>query len=301
MLANTVRLFPLFAILLSLVAYFVPNLFVDLKSQIVPLLMIIMLSMGLTLSIDDFKKLKIYKRAILVGILLQFTIMPFVALFIANFLNLEKSFVIGMILVGSVAGGTASNVICYIAKGNIALSIIMTTLSTLIGVIITPILIKNLAGTMIDISIVAMVISLLKIVLLPVVIGILLNHFLSKIIKIINPILPIISIIAIVLVIAIVVALNKNMLSTLGFILPLAVVIHNITGLVAGFWFCKILGFDKKTCKTISIEVGLQNSGLAVALANQFFTPTTALPGAIFSIWHNISGSLLAGYWSKTK
>jgi BASS family bile acid:Na+ symporter len=271
----------------------------DLKSQIVPLLMVIMLSMGLTLTINDFKNLKKYKKAILAGIILQFSVMPLAALLIANFFELDKNLVIGMILVGSVAGGTASNVMCYIAKGNVALSISMTALSTLLGVVLTPILIKYLAGTMVDISVFAMIKSLLKIVLLPVFAGVVLNHFFKNLIKKINFILPLFSIGAIVLVIAIVVSLNTKSIATLGIMLPLAIILHNATGLTLGYFVCKLLGFDNVTCKTISLEVGLQNSGLAVALAHKFFTPLSALPGAIFSIWHNISGSILAAYWSK--
>jgi bile acid:Na+ symporter, BASS family len=299
MSSKIIRFFPVLAILLSVIAYYSPTYFIDLKSQIVPLLMLIMLSMGLTLTFDDFKNLTKYKKAILVGMILQFSVMPVAALLISNFLGLDRDLTIGMILVGSVAGGTASNVMCYIAKGNVALSISMTALSTLIGVILTPILIKNLAGTMIDISVMVMIMSLAKIVLLPVLIGLMVNHFLSSFIKKINFILPVISILAIVLVIAIVVALNTKSIATLGLLLPLAIIIHNATGLTVGYWACKTLGFDNKTCRTISIEVGLQNSGLAVALAYKFFVPAAALPGAIFSIWHNISGSILAGYWSK--
>jgi len=299
MTSRLIRLFPVFAIVLSIIAYFFPSNFVDLKSQIVPALMLIMLSMGLTLTFDDFKNLTKYKKAIIVGIILQFSVMPIAALVICSLLGLSQELTIGMILVGSVAGGTASNVMCYIAKGNVALSISMTALSTLIGVVLTPILIKTLAGTMIDISVMAMITSLIKIVLLPVFAGIILNHFLKSFIKKINFILPILSIFMIVLIIAIVVALNVNNIRTIGFLLPLAILLHNTTGLTLGYWICKILGFDNQTCRTISIEVGLQNSGLAVALAHKFFVPMVALPGAIFSIWHNISGSILAGYWSK--
>ena len=139
----------------------------------------------------------------------------------------------------------------------------------------------------------------IKIVLFPVLIGIILNHFLGSFIRKISFILPVVSVFMIVLVIAIVVALNTKSIASLGLLLPLAIFLHNATGLTLGYWFCKLLGFDNKTCRTISIEVGLQNSGLAVALAHKFFVPMVALPGALFSIWHNISGSILAGYWSK--
>lgn len=299
MLENINRLFPVLALLGALIAYFMPQWFTGFKDLIVPLLIIIMLSMGLTLSLSDFSRALNQKRAVLVGLSLQFTIMPISALLISLALGLERDMIIGMVLVGSVAGGTASNVVCYLAKGDVALSITMTALSTMASVLLTPLLIELLLGQMIDIPMSAMLISLVKIVLLPVTIGVLVNHFFTLQVSKITPALPLVSILAIVMAITIIVALNAGQFDNVGPIIVVAVLLHNSLGLVLGYTFCRLLGFDHTICKTISIEVGLQNSGLATALAIKFFNPASALPAAIFSIWHNLSGALLAGYWSK--
>ncbi|WP_076408918.1 bile acid:sodium symporter family protein [Shewanella sp. UCD-KL12] len=301
MLENINRLFPVFALIGALTAYFMPQWFVELKFLIVPLLIIIMLSMGLTLNVSDFSSALQQKRAVLVGLLLQFSIMPVSALLISLALGLERDMVIGMVLVGSVAGGTASNVVCYLAKGDVALSITMTALSTLVGVLFTPLLIELLLGQMIDIPLSAMLISLVKIVLLPVTVGVLINHFFKPQVSKITPALPLVSIMAIVLAITIIVALNAGQFDKVGPIIFVAVFLHNSLGLILGYSCCRLLGFSHTVCKTISIEVGLQNSGLATALSIQFFSPSSALPAAIFSIWHNLSGSLVAGYWSKER
>ncbi|UAB73497.1 bile acid:sodium symporter family protein [Vibrio sp. SCSIO 43132] len=299
MLKTIINWFPLWAILGSAAAYIQPDIFVPLKSQIVPLLMIIMLSMGLTLRIADFKRLSSYLKAVGVGVFLQFSIMPLAALLIAMAFGMNEALTIGMVLVGSVAGGTASNVICYLAKGNVALSITMTAISTLLGVVMTPFLVDLFLGVSVDVPVMQMVMSLVKIVLIPVSIGVFVNHFFSKPIERISPVLPLISMAAIVLAIAIIVALNRDQIANIGAWVFFAVVLHNSIGLIAGYGLCRVLGFDKTICKTIAIEVGLQNSGLATALALKFFTPLSALPAGIFSIWHNLSGSVLAYFWSK--
>ncbi|CCN34263.1 putative Bile acid:sodium symporter [Vibrio nigripulchritudo SO65] len=299
MLKTIINWFPLWAILGSAAAYVQPDIFVPLKSQIVPLLMIIMLSMGLTLRIADFKRLSLYLKAVGVGVFLQFSIMPLAALLIAMAFGMNEALTIGMVLVGSVAGGTASNVICYLAKGNVALSITMTAISTLLGVVMTPFLVDLFLGVSVDVPVMQMVMSLVKIVLIPVSIGVFVNHFFSKAIERVNPVLPLISMAAIVLAIAIIVALNRDQIANIGAWVFFAVVLHNSIGLIAGYGLCRVLGFDKTICKTIAIEVGLQNSGLATALALKFFTPLSALPAGIFSIWHNLSGSVLAYFWSK--
>lgn len=299
MLANVNRFFPILALLGAGTAYLMPSWFTDFKSAIVPLLVIIMLSMGLTLNLQDFSRALSQKRAVFVGLVLQFTVMPLSALLISLGLGLERDLTIGMVLVGSVAGGTASNVVCYLAKGDVALSITMTALSTLIGVLLTPLIIQLLLGELINIPLTDMVISLIKIVLLPVSVGVLLNHRFKPWVTKITPILPLISIIAIVGAITIIVALNATQFNKVGPIILLAVFLHNSLGLAIGYGACRVLGFNHTVCKTISIEVGLQNSGLATALCIKFFSPISALPSAIFSIWHNLSGALLAGYWSS--
>ncbi|MBY7787406.1 bile acid:sodium symporter family protein [Vibrio fluvialis] len=299
MLRTITQLFPLWAVLFSLCAYFFPSVFVDLKSQIVPLLTIIMLAMGLTLKPKDFLNVVTNKKAIGIGLILQFSVMPLAALLVSLLLGFDPMLTIGMVLVGSVAGGTSSNVMCYLAKGDVALSITMTSISTLLGVVLTPLLVKLLAGQSVDVPAMSMLMSLVKIVFVPVSIGLLCNVLLHSVTEKLEPVLPLISMVAIVMIIAIVVALNASQLATIGPIVALAVILHNSIGLASGYWICRALGFNESICRTVAFEVGLQNSGLATALAMKFFTPASAVAGTIFSIWHNLSGSLLAGYWAK--
>ena len=248
---------------------------------------------------QDFANAFKQKRAVLTGLVLQFSVMPLSALLISQLLGLDRELTIGMVLVGSVAGGTTSNVVCYLAKGDVALSITMTALSTLAGVVLTPLIIKLLIGEMIDIPFADMLLSLVKIVLFPVSAGVIINHFFKSLVAKVAPALPLISILAIVMAITIIVALNANQFDKVGPIILLAVFLHNGFGLALGYFCCRLLGFNHTVCKTISIEVGLQNSGLATALCIKFFSPISAIPSAIFSIWHNLSGAILAGYWAR--
>ncbi|MGJ8581353.1 MAG: bile acid:sodium symporter family protein [Psychromonas sp.] len=300
MITTITNLFPVWAILLSVLAFLQPSIFIALKSYIVPLLTLIMLAMGLTLTAKDFAQVSKNSKAVSIGVVLQFSVMPLVALAIASLLNFDANLTVGLVLVGAVAGGTSSNVMCFLAKGDVALSITMTAISTLLGVIFTPLLVELLAGKAIDIPVTGMIISLIKIVLIPVVLGVIINTFLHKPINFIAPLLPLVSMAAIVIIIAIVVALNVDNLIAVGPMVAIAVILHNSFGLLAGYFITKKLGFEEKVCRTIAFEVGLQNSGLAAALAMKFFAPTAAIAGTIFSVWHNISGSLLAGYWSRT-
>ncbi|MGO3798564.1 MAG: bile acid:sodium symporter family protein [Vibrio casei] len=300
MIRTITNLFPIWAILFSGLAFIQPDIFVGLKASIVPLLTIIMLAMGLTLTPKDFSNIRKNIGAVTTGIVLQFSVMPLVALAIAMLLNFDADLTVGLVLVGCVAGGTSSNVMCFLAKGDVALSITMTAISTLLGVLLTPLLVETLAGKAVDIPVTGMIISLVKVVLVPVLVGVFINSLFHKYITKLNPILPLISMAAIVMIIAIVVALNSGKLIEVGPMVALAVVLHNSAGLLAGYWIPKKLGFDEKICRTIAFEVGLQNSGLATALAMKFYAPTAAIAGTIFSVWHNISGSILAGYWAKS-
>lgn len=298
-MVNFSRLFPLLALLGAGTAYFMPAWFVVFKNSIVPLLVVIMLSMGLTLDLQDFANAFKQKRAVITGLILQFTLMPLSALAISLLLGLDRELTIGMVLVGSVAGGTASNVICYLAKGDVALSITLTALSTLAGVVLTPLIIQLLIGEMVAIPLMDMLLSLVKIVLIPVTVGVVLNHFFKAPVAKLAPALPLISIVAIVMAISIIVALNAGQFAQVGPVILLAVFLHNGLGLGLGYICCRLLGFNHTVCKTISIEVGLQNSGLATALSIEFFSPLAAVPSAVFSIWHNLSGAMLAGYWAS--
>lgn len=295
-----VQLFPLWAILLSIVAYHQPEPFTELKSSIIPLLMVIMFSMGLTLELDDFKRALSMPKLITIGLLLQYSVMPLSALFIASMLQLDSALTIGMILVGSCPGGTASNVITYLAKGNVALSITLTSFSTILAVILTPLITTFLADTSITVPTGKMLLSILYIVIFPVLLGLSLKHFFAYRIQKIESWLPVFAVCAIVFIIAIITALNVGQLDKLGSRVLLAVVLHNMAGLILGYGIAKLMNYPARECRTLAIEVGMQNSGLAVALALKHFSAAAAIPGAIFSIWHNISGSVLALLWSKS-
>lgn len=300
MLSTFTRCFPLWAILLSLLAYFLPALFIDLKIYIIPLLSLVMFLMGLTLTVDDFKRVLVTPKAIFIGVLAQFLVMPLIAFGLSLALSLPDQLAAGLILVGCCAGGTASNVICYLAKGDVALSITMTVVSTLFGVLLTPLLCLLYIDENINVDHLSMLLSIVKMVLIPVVVGVLLNYFFYRAVKKIEPVLPALSIITIVVLIAIIVALNQQKLVMVGPVVLLAVVLHNLLGLCCGYGIARLAGLNIKQCRTIAIEVGMQNSGLGVALAVKYFSPVAALPGAVFSIWHNIAGSILAGYWRNS-
>jgi BASS family bile acid:Na+ symporter len=291
--------FPIFALLACGFALFFPAWISEGKPLIIPMLGLIMFSMGLTQSLKDFAAVFRQPKGIAVGIFLQYGSMPLLAWLIAFLLNLPADLAVGLILVGCCAGGTASNVITYLAKGNVALSISMTLISTFIGILATPFLIQVFAGTLVEVNPLAMLFTIAKIVLIPVVLGIIIRHYAEQKVVKFEPALPYIAKFLIITIIAIVVALNESKLESLALPLVLAVALHNALGLVIGFYGARLFGLDPKDQKTIAIEVGMQNSGLGVALALKFFTPATALPGALFSIWHNLSGSVLAAYWSS--
>ena len=301
MINRVIDLFPLWAIMLAVIAYFNADIFVPLKSIIVPLLATVMFSMGMTLIWRDFKEVIKKPLIIAIAVLVQFMLMPLFAYIISIMLDLNIDSMTGMVLVGASSGGTASNVICYLAKGNVALSILMTVVSTLAAVILMPALTFMYLNQMVPVPVDAMLKSILLIVLLPVLTGTFLNSFFSHKLKLIQPVFPLLSTFAIVLIIAIIVGLNQQNLSEQALPVLFAVCIHNLLGLIVGYWIPRSLKYDAQTCRTVCIEVAMQNSGLSVALAVKYFSVAAALPGAIFSIWHNISGSLLAFYWRSKK
>jgi len=295
------KLFPLWAILISITAFFFRETFSSFETAIVPLLAMVMFMMGLTLNKDDFLRISSDPKPVLIGVVLQFLLMPFLALTLATMLQLSNQLTVGMVLVGSCAGGTASNVICYLAKGDVALSIGMTMTSTLIGVIATPLLCTFYLSETVSVDTWSLLYSILQMVFVPVILGFAVNNFFSGLVLRIEPFLPSLSVLFILLIIAIVVALNAARLLDVGLLTLVAVVLHNLSGLAGGFYVSRLLGVDLKQSQTIAIEVGMQNSGLGVALALQFFSATAALPGALFSVWHNISGSILASVWAEKR
>lgn len=292
------RLFVLWAVLGCIVAAIFPETFASFKFLIVPLLMVIMFGMGATLKASDFKNPLKKPWVIALGVGIQYLIMPLAAFLISKALGLSPELMVGMVLVGSVSGGTASNVVAFLAGGDVALSIVMTATSTFLAVILTPILTELYVGSTVPVAAIPMLLSILKIVIIPVAGGILLNTLAGDRLEKIQPVFPFISVVTIVFIIGIIIALNKANLANLALPLMAAVMLHNACGLAAGYLLPKLFKLDEKTCRTIAIEAGMQNSGLAVALSLKFFTPASALPGAIFSLWHNLSGSFLASLWT---
>lgn len=260
-----------------------------------------MFGMGISLKVKDFSRIIKSPKPIVLGLLLQFLCMPFFAWGISSWLQLPLALTTGMILVGASPGGTASNVICYLAKGNVALSITITAFSTLLAIVATPAISWLYLGKSVDLPAMKMLIDIIKIIVLPVTAGVLINHIFGRHLNSTRQVFPLISVFSIVIIIAIIVALNQARIGTVGSMLIAAVALHNALGLFFGYWIPRAFGLDKRTCKTLSIEVGMQNSGLAVALAVKYFSPVTALPGALFSLWHNLTGSLLAAFWSRSK
>ena len=290
------KLFPIWAPLAALIGFLLAPQMAGWGGAIVPLLMVVMLCMGLTLKPADFIAVARFKKAFALGMLLQFSVMPLGALLISILFGLSPELTVGMVLVGSVAGGTSSNVMTYLARGNVALSVSMTDCSTLASVLLTPLLLSLLVGTKVDVPAVDMLLSLFRIILVPVVLGVMINHYAGNFAQRLQPALAPLSVIAILIIIAIVVALNAGNLREVAVTVVFATLTHNVLGLVLGFYAARLLGFDKVICRTIAIEVGMQNSGLATALALKFFAPISALPGAIFSIWLNITGSIFASF-----
>jgi BASS family bile acid:Na+ symporter len=291
--------FPILAIAFSIFAARYPEFLVDYKPTIIPLLGIVMFAMGMTLSVEDFKRVLKSPRVIGLGLLLQYGLMPLLAFIIGLLLALPTALMAGLVLVGTCPGGTASNVICYLARGDVALSITLTAISTLLAVLLTPILTWLYIGQEVPVPIVDMMLTVIKIIILPVTLGIIVNRYFGQYLLQAKQFLPMVSVIAIVFIIAIIVALNSQQISQLAFPIIIAVMLHNGLGLASGYTIAKCLGYDEKICRTLAIEVGMQNSGLGVALATKYFTAITALPAAFFSIWHNITGSLLAAYWTR--
>ena len=299
MIERITLLFPLWAILFSSIAFIYPQGFVELKPAIVYLLGVVMFGMGVTLTGEDFYRVLKRPRVIVTGILLQYLLMPLIAWLLCLSLGVGHTLMVGMVLVGSSPGGTASNVICYLARGDVALSITLTICSTLLAVAATPLLSWVYLGQTVEVPVIKMLVDILRVVIAPVIAGVVINSLLGTRIEAIKSIFPLLSVVAIVIIIAIIVALNQASIQVLALTLLVAVILHNGLGLVGGYWLPRWLGHERRICRTLSIEVGMQNSGLAVALAIKFFSPMAALPGALFSIWHNISGSVLSAWWSR--
>lgn len=291
--------FIVWTIIAALIGFFQPAVFGWVLPQVTVLLGIIMFGMGMTLEVKDFKNILKNPKEIFIGSLAQFTLMPLIAFGLAVIFQLPPELAVGVILVGTCPGGTASNVMTYLAKGDVALSVSITTLSTFLAPIVTPLLTVWLAGKWIPISAGAMFISIVKIVLIPIILGLIINSLFGSKLEAVTKSLPAVSVIAIVLIVGGVVGANSERIATTGAVIFLIVILHNVLGIISGYFLGDKLSLAEAKKRALSIEVGMQNSGLAVSLAVAHFSPAAAIPAAIFSVWHNISGPLVATYWSR--
>ncbi|WP_319381481.1 bile acid:sodium symporter family protein [Thiomicrorhabdus sp.] len=289
--------FPLWLLLSLGAALYFPDSFRELKSWILPLLMWIMLMMGMTLRWQDFVAVWQRKNLVLFGVVLQFVFMPLFAWMLAILGQLPTEWLIGMILVGVTAGGTASNVVTYLAKGDLALSVSMTLVSTLAATFLMPILTWVYLQESLEVPVIPMLLTLVQLIFLPLAAGMLLAHFFRNAVQYSVVWLPHLAQFAIALIVGIVVALNMDRFSDVGMVLIMAVVLHNALGMLAGYLGARFMGYGSVAARTLAIEVAMQNSALSVALAIKYFSAMAAVPAALFSIWHNLSGMLFAAYW----
>ena len=289
----------LFVLLIGVVGAVRPQTLTWVGPYVGWLLGVVMFGMGMTLTLQDFKRVLQRPWEVLLGVVAQFLIMPLAAWFLVWLFALPPELAIGVVLVGTCPGGTASNVISYLAKGDVALSVSMTMATTLLAPVVTPTLTWLLAGSWIEVSFTAMMISIAQMVLLPLLLGLTAHHFFERTVERILPVMPVVSVVTIVLLVGGVVALGAESLLDVGLLMAAIVVLHNAFGLVLGYGMARLFRLDSKKARTVSIEVGMQNSGMAASLAVLYFSPAAAIPGAIFSVWHNISGSIVANYFAR--
>lgn len=295
------KTFALWVLLFAFLAFQFPAYFTEFRHYIPYLLGIVMFGMGITLTFNDFGEVFKRPKSVVVGVIGQFVIMPAIAYGLAKGFGLPADLAIGVILVGSCPGGTSSNVMTYLARGNTALSVACTTISTLLAPILTPAIFYVLASQWIDINAEAMFMSVLKMVLFPIFLGLIVRALFKKRIHELSQTMPLVSVISIVLILSAVVAVSKDKIIESGLLIFGVVVLHNCLGYLVGFLAAKALRLNNSDSKAISIEVGMQNSGLGAALAAAHFNPIAAVPSAIFSFWHNVSGPILANIFSNMK
>ena len=287
----------------ALLALTLPSVFSGIKPIVInPLLGIIMFGMGMALKPADFRIVLSRPRDVLIGCLAQFTIMPLLALALSWLFALDEALAVGVILVGCCPGGTASNVITYLAKGDLALSVGMTATSTLLAPVVTPSLVWLLAGKSVDVDVAGMLLSILWVVILPIVAGLTVKWLWPKYTEKATAYLPAVSSLAIAFIVLIVISANAHKLLVGGIVIVAVVVLHNLCGLGLGYLIGRLLCLPAPKRKAISIEVGMQNSGLASSLATLHFAayPMATIPGAIFSVWHNISGAIVARLYARS-
>jgi len=286
----------------SLAIYY-PNYFktigsFNLSAVIVPMLQLIMFGMGTELSLKDFSRIVQMPKGVIVGVTCHYIIMPMVGFGIAHLFNFPPEIAAGIILVGCCPSGLASNVMCYLSRGNLALSVSVTTVSTLVAPLLTPLLMRLLGGSLISIHFLDMVWEMVKMVVLPVALGVLVHYLLRDRAKWLNKVLPITSMIGIVIILVVIIAKGRDALLKVGGLIILATFIHNTFGYLLGYGSGRLLRFNERDSRTIALEVGMQNAGLASALASRISTnAAVALAPAVFGPMMNITGSLLSSWW----
>ncbi len=301
MIEKIIFMFPIWMIFFCVASFFHPDLIQWFKgSYITYALGIIMLGMGMTMKLEDFRPVLKSPRLVLIGIFLQYSIMPLSGFFIAKGFNLDPSLSVGLILVSCCPGGTASNVLAYIAKADVALSITLTTVSTFLAIFLTPLLTLFLAGTYVEVNAGKLFLSTIEVIILPIILGVLLNRFLPKFSQKLSLYSPLLAILMIIFIVTSVLIANQKQIFESGAKLLLAVFLLHLIGFILGYIITFSITKNFILAKTISIEVGMQNSGLGVILANKNFSnPLTAAPAAISSFAHSMIASLLAWIWRR--
>ena len=286
-------------------AFYYPQYFIEVKGYkltnlIVPLIQIIMFGMGISMSVKDFATVIKSPKAVFVGVSAQLGVMPIIGFLLAKTSGFTPEIAAGIVLIGASPSGVASNVIAYLARANVALSITITSIATLISPFVTPLLMDLLAGEFIEIDVLSMMWTIVKMIILPIGAGLLFNQLLGSKTKLLNKVMPVVSMVGIGVIIAIIVSKGRDNLLDIGGFLLLLVFIHNISGYTLGYWYARLLKLSERDARTIAIEVGMQNGGLASGIANSLGKiATMGLAPAVFGPLMNITGSILASYWHK--
>lgn len=293
------KYFAFLVIFAAVIAFIFPSTFVVFGGYITILLGVVMFGMGLTLKPVDFKLILTNPLPVIFGVAAQFIIMPLIAFGLAYLLKLPPELAAGLVLLGSVPGGTASNVMVYLAKGNVALSVSMTSFSTMLAPIMTPLLLYLLAGQWLPVDPIVMFMSIFQVIIIPIILGILIQRFFPVAVEKSVSVIPLVSVAAILIIVSAVTAANAGNVVSAGLLVFIAVFLHNSFGLLLGYITAMAMGLNENDRRAISLEVGMQNSGLGVALATAHFSPLAALPSVWGAIWHNISGPILATFWAN--
>lgn len=291
-------------LLSAIVGMIAPSAFSGVKPTVInPMLGVIMFGMGMALRIEDFRLVFSRPKDIFIGCLAQFTIMPLLAFALSRLFALDEALAVGVVLVGCCPGGTASNVITYLAKGDLALSVGMTATSTLLAPVLTPLLVWLLAGHTVDVDVAGMLLSILWVVILPIIAGLIVKWLWPRFTERATAYLPALSSLTICAIVLIIIAANAEKLLAGGLIIILVVMLHNLCGLSLGYAVGRLLGMSAAKRRAVSIEVGMQNSGLASSLATLHFAayPMATIPGAVFSVWHNLSGAIVARIFARNE